>query len=293
MAKCTYCAHENPTASLFCSECGLGLHPEDSVRRDSSPMFVRVSGRARKRDSRRFVPIAVLAGVVVVAVGFVVAGSGRGSSSQTEAAEFWSGLDLGSQIDACALVATSGSRYVSAVLLPGDARFSVDDLARVLDDQCYEYLQSQGQSSEDASTSVPKSEAPPTTTVQPEPESVPGIAPPEYWVEGVEMAQPPCDGSWIAIVNSAASSTVIKALRSFSGSQYMRNDITCSSLNPIVPSGRRAGEPLYVVFYGPFFTVREAQQQCLDLGISSAGACFVAPLTMSEADRSVRYGPLD
>jgi len=228
-----------------------------------------------------------------VAVGFLVLGTERGSDPQADAVAFWSDLDLSSQIDACALVVSSGSGYAAAVLLPGDAKFSVRDLAQVLDEQCYEYLQSQGTSTDDTSTSLPQPEESPSTTEQPEPQNVRGIAPPEYWVEGYEMAQPPCDGSWIAIVNSAASSTVIKALRGFSGSQYMRNDITCNSLNPVVPSGRRAGEPLFVVFYGPFVSAREAQQQCLDLGFTSASSCFVAPLTTSEADRSVRYGPLD
>jgi hypothetical protein len=269
------------------------LQREDSDPGLSTAVLAGAPRRAHP-PGRGLVPFAaVLAAAVVVVVGFLVVGGERGGNPETEAAAFWSDLDLNSQIDACALVVTSGSGYAAAALTPVDANFSVRDLALVLDEQCYEYLQTQGELTEDTSTSVTQPEEGPSTTAQPEPQYISGVAPPEYWVEGVEMAQPPCDGSWIAIVNSAASITVIKALRSFSGSQYMRNDITCDSLNPIVPSGRRAGEPLYVVFYGPFFTARDAQQQCLDLGITSASACFVAPLTMSEADRSVRYGPLD
>ena len=291
--RCTHCAHDNPTASLFCSECGLGLQRRDSDPGHSTAVPAGAPGRAHP-PGRRLVPfVGVLAAAVVVVVGFLAVGGARGGNPKTEAAAFWSDLDLNSQIDACALVVTSGSGDAAATLMPGDANFSVRDLALVLEEQCYEYLQTQGESTEDASTSVPQPEESPGTTAQPEPQYVPGIAPPEFWVEGVEMAQPPCDESWIAIVNSAASTTVIKALRGFPGAQYMRNDITCNSLNPVVPSGRRAGEPLFVVFYGPFSSVREAQDQCLVLGFTSASACFVAPLTTSEADRSVRYGPLD
>ena len=120
-----------------------------------------------------------------------------------------------------------------------------------------------------------------------------GVASPEFWIEGVEMLQPPCDGGWITIVMSAAENQIIRGLYNFPGGGYLRTDITCASLNPRVPSGRYAGDPLYLVFFGPFYDRFEAQQQCLALGIRNKSSCFVAPLTNDPADRSRRYGPLD
>jgi len=257
-----------------------------------------VAGVAAPAPRRRLLPIALVSAVVVFAVvGFVVAASSGAEDPRAAAAAFWSGLGLGVQIEACAVVAESDSRSVAELLRPGGAPFSSADLSLVLDAECFEYLQSQEQDDFVAATTVAQPPEDPSTTTEPAAATAPGsalgIAPAEFWVEGAQMSQPPCDGSWIAIVNSASAGTVIKALRSFTGSQYMRNDITCDSLNPIVPSGRRAGEPLYVVFYGPFPGRGSAQQQCLELGFTTPNKCYVAPLTPYESDRSVRFGPLD
>jgi hypothetical protein len=67
----------------------------------------------------------------------------------------------------------------------------------------------------------------------------------------------------------------------------------CPSLNPTFNSGNNQGRDIYVLFYGPFPTLRSAQDMCLNLGRTSRDQCFLAPLTMNPADRSMRYGPLD
>jgi hypothetical protein len=118
-----------------------------------------------------------------------------------------------------------------------------------------------------------------------------GAAPIEYWISGVPMAQPFCDGTFISIVMGASAEGVIAGLDAFSGAQYLRTDITCASLNPQFVSGRFKGEPVYVVFYGPFTNRFDAQGQCLDLGLTTKSQCYVAPLTNFESDRNVRFGP--
>lgn len=118
-----------------------------------------------------------------------------------------------------------------------------------------------------------------------------GIAPEDLWVEGVQMSQPACDGSYITIVLSAGEASILGGLGNFPGGQYLRTDITCASLNPAFSSGALKGQPIFVVFYGPFGDRYEAQQQCLDLGLTTKARCYIAPLTDSEADRNVRFGP--
>ena len=66
------------------------------------------------------------------------------------------------------------------------------------------------------------------------------------------MQAPPCDGAFITIIASAvgeqATAVGIDAvLEQYPGSNYLRTDQTCPSLNPSVD-----GQPIYVVFFGPF-----------------------------------------
>jgi serine/threonine-protein kinase len=66
------------------------------------------------------------------------------------------------------------------------------------------------------------------------------------------MQQPPCDGSYITVVASpigsqATAGSVASVLEQYPGSNYLRTDQTCPSLTPAVD-----GEPVYVIFFGPF-----------------------------------------
>jgi serine/threonine-protein kinase len=66
------------------------------------------------------------------------------------------------------------------------------------------------------------------------------------------MQRPPCDGGFITVLASpigdqATASSVAAVLEQYPGSNYLRADQTCPSLSP--SSG---GEPIYVIFYGPF-----------------------------------------
>jgi hypothetical protein len=119
----------------------------------------------------------------------------------------------------------------------------------------------------------------------------PGLAPVDLWVEGVQMSQPACDGSYITIVLGAGEGGIIGGLANFPGGQYLRTDITCASLNPTFSSGALKGQPIFVVFFGPYGDRYQAQQQCLDLGLTTKARCYIAPLTDSETDRNVRFGP--
>jgi hypothetical protein len=118
-------------------------------------------------------------------------------------------------------------------------------------------------------------------------------APEEYWIDGYEMAQPACDGSFITIVMGAGAGGIISGVTANPEASYLRTDITCASLNPTFNSGSLKGQPIYILFYGPYQDRFEAQNKCLDLGITKKANCYVAPLTNQESDRQVRYGPND
>lgn len=66
------------------------------------------------------------------------------------------------------------------------------------------------------------------------------------------MQRPGCDGGFITVLASpiggqATAESLAAVLDQYSGSNYLRTDETCSSLN--ASSG---GEPIYVVYFGPF-----------------------------------------
>jgi cytoskeletal protein RodZ len=77
-------------------------------------------------------------------------------------------------------------------------------------------------------------------------------------VEGTPISKPSCNDAYITVVASAigeyASAAGIEAvLDDYPGSSYLRTDLTCPSLNPSVD-----GQPIYVVYFGPFNTAGEA-----------------------------------
>ena len=102
-----------------------------------------------------------------------------------------------------------------------------------------------------------------------------------------------CDGSWISIVSSQPFEAVQSGLRKHPGASAVKNVDACLSLNPYFKDGTYQGDPIYVVFYGPFSDRFAAQDYCLSLGKTTFSQCYIAPLTNNEADRSIRYGPTD
>jgi hypothetical protein len=102
----------------------------------------------------------------------------------------------------------------------------------------------------ETSTTVPEptTTAPVTTAPGAEPNAVPG----DLAIPGRPMQRPGCDGSFITILASAVGAQatadgIAAILDEFPGSEYLRTDQTCSSLRPDVD-----GEPIYVVYFGPF-----------------------------------------
>ena len=66
------------------------------------------------------------------------------------------------------------------------------------------------------------------------------------------MQRPICDGSFITVLASpigdqATADGVAAVLEQYPGSNYLRTDQTCSSLNQ-----SSDGQPIYVIFLGPF-----------------------------------------
>jgi len=105
-------------------------------------------------------------------------------------------------------------------------------------------------SAEPTPTPVPTAAPAPTTTTEPRApgDTVPG----DLGVEGVDMAEPVCGGEYITIIASAigdqASAVGIgRILDEYPGSSYLRTDQACSSL-----SQSSQGQPIYVVFFGPY-----------------------------------------
>jgi hypothetical protein len=72
------------------------------------------------------------------------------------------------------------------------------------------------------------------------------------------ISQPPCDGSYITVIasavgNDASAAGVEAILDRYEGSSYLRTDRSCPSLTQSVD-----GQPIYVIYFGPFATDREA-----------------------------------
>ena len=80
----------------------------------------------------------------------------------------------------------------------------------------------------------------------------PGAVPGDLGIAGRPMQQPPCDDAYITVLASAVGAQATAdgvglVLESFDGSNYLRTDQTCPSLAPDLD-----GEPIYVVYFGPF-----------------------------------------
>ena len=106
-----------------------------------------------------------------------------------------------------------------------------------------------------ANTAAPTvaSSAPPSTPpVTASPDAEPGAVPGDLGIAGRPMLAPPCIDSFITIIASAVgddatSSGIESVLDEFPDSNYLRTDQTCPSLTQDVD-----GEPVYVVYLGPF-----------------------------------------
>lgn len=106
-------------------------------------------------------------------------------------------------------------------------------------------------------TAAPATTAAPTTSTAPSPATTapgagPDAVPGDLAISGRPMRRPSCDGSYITIVASAiggqATAVGIAAvLDDYPGTNYLRTDQTCPSLRASV-----GGEPIYVVYFGPF-----------------------------------------
>jgi hypothetical protein len=107
----------------------------------------------------------------------------------------------------------------------------------------------------------------PTTTVPAPPTAAPGNG--DLGVPGHPIQRPPCEGGYITVLASAIGDEATPAaldgvLDQYNGSNYLRTDQTCASLTPSID-----GEPIYVVYLGPFAVDAEA---CLARSQGPTGA---------------------
>ena len=100
----------------------------------------------------------------------------------------------------------------------------------------------------------PPTTVPPTTSapVTAAPGAGDDAVPGDLAVPGRVMQRPPCNGSFITVLASpigdqATADAIAAVLDQYPGSNYLRTDQTCPSLTQ--SSG---GQPIYVIFYGPF-----------------------------------------
>ena len=96
----------------------------------------------------------------------------------------------------------------------------------------------------------------PTTTAAPEVTAAPGAGPDavpgDLGIPDTPMQAPICNDSFITVIASAvgedaSAGGVANVLEQYPTSNYLRTDQTCPSLTPDVD-----GEPIYVVYFGPF-----------------------------------------
>ncbi len=105
------------------------------------------------------------------------------------------------------------------------------------------------------STNRPSTTLPVVTTA---PGTSPGAVPGDLGIDSYEMVAPPCDGGYITVVASAVGTDataegIEAALESYDDANYLRTDQSCSSL-----AQNSGGEPIYVIFFGPFATASDA-----------------------------------
>lgn len=141
---------------------------------------------------------------------------------------------------------------------------------------------------------APPTEPPPTvsptvvtsvTTLTPLP-----TAPPEQGdlgIPGHAIQRPPCDGGYITVIGSAIGDEATReamdaVLDRYSGSNYLRTDQSCPSLTQ-----SKDGEPIYVVFFGPFVLDTDA---CSARAQGPDGAYVRRLSTELSPDHSVRCG---
>ena len=105
------------------------------------------------------------------------------------------------------------------------------------------------------STSTTSTTIAPTTTA---PGSDDGPVPGDLAIPDRPMERPGCDGSYITVLASAVgdqatAAGIANVLEQYPGSNYLRTDQTCPSLNPSID-----GQPIYVVYLGPFAVAADA-----------------------------------
>jgi hypothetical protein len=103
---------------------------------------------------------------------------------------------------------------------------------------------------------TPNTAAPDPT--EPAPTAAPGSG--DLGVPGHPIQRPPCDGGYITVLASAIGSqatatSMDSVLDQYAGSSYLRTDQTCPSLTQ-----SSNGQPIYVVYLGPFAIDTDACQ---------------------------------
>jgi serine/threonine-protein kinase len=98
----------------------------------------------------------------------------------------------------------------------------------------------------------PTTTPPPATEVTAAPAAGPGAVPGDLGISGRPMQRPGCDGAFITIIASAVGDDATaggigNVLDAYPSSNYLRTDRSCPSL-----AQDKDGEPIYVVYFGPF-----------------------------------------
>ena len=228
--RCDRCGADNRAMDNFCKACGatIGLAVAQTM---VMPIAAAAPSPPPSRSKLPIVAFAVVAALLVVGIGVVLLSGGDDegeaiSSTDRDNTE----KTLAEDVDATIAATTT--------VVASDVQPTTVAPAQV----------------------SPTTAPPPPDTTAPPPPTVPPTLPPLPGDLGLSqpMTQPPCDGGYITVLasalNSATNATAVNdSLVRYLGSAYLKTAETCSSLRPSVD-----GEPIYVVYSGPFLTESEA-----------------------------------
>ena len=229
--RCDRCGADNRAIDNFCKACGAPIGSAVAQTALMPAVAPFPSAQTQRRSKLPIVAFAVVAALLVVGIGVVLL----------------SGGDDGRE----AISSTDRDNTETTLAEDVDATISPTTSAAASDVQ--PTTVAPGQVS-------PTTAPPPPDTTAPPPPTVPATLPPLPGDLGLSlpMTQPPCDAGYITVLasalNSATNATVVTdSLALYPGSAYLKTAETCSSLRPSVD-----GEPIYVVYFGPFLTSSEA-----------------------------------
>lgn len=232
-AECSACGHALRPGDIFCRACGNPIQGVPVVAGLATSPSAEEQGEARQaepssRVRRLFWPALIglgVGGVLALLLAQVIgAGSGPGDDQETVAS-------------ASSLPVVTGLAEVQATSIPVPAITTTT-------------TNTVATTPATTSTIITTS----TTTV-----GVPFTTVPGDLGLSVPMLQPLCDGTYVVFIGASVNpdeyaTEISDYLARYPASNYLRTDVTCSSLRPQTESG----DAIYAAYFGPFLAFEHA-----------------------------------